>query len=457
MRFLIALVLFAVTFAADVPSQVHIALAGKASNGDSNTMAISWHTQGATATSTVNYGTASGVYTESATGSGSSYYETYNHHTVLGQLSPNTKYYYKVGDDAAGWSSELSFVSAPTSDSLRGNFSFFVFGDLGEVNGQATETYIKTNKDSVNLIWHAGDESYADDSFLHFGCALKFCYESAFDKYMDDIQEWASSKPYMVSPGNHEADCHDPACLMDSERREKLSNFTAYNHRFRMPSPETGGVQNMWYSFNYGNVHFISMDTETDYTNAPLETRYILPCGGFGNQMAWLEQDLIAANANRAQRPWILVDGHRPMYSGDTINAELQAAVEEMFYKYGVDVYFTGHEHSYARNYPVYKGVPETTYTNPAATTHLLIGGAGNDEMRDAQVSTSVAAPVKAATGAWTVVTDDYFGIGKVTIVDDSNLHFEYIRTSTGEVFDSFNLYRDHSRYGNKKMLRGSK
>jgi len=43
---------------------------------------------------------------------------------------------------------------------------------------------------------------------------------------------------------------------------------------------------------------------------------------------------------------------------------------------------------------------------------------------------------------------DDHVGIGKITIVDDSNMQFEYVRTATGEVYDSFALYRDHSRYG---------
>jgi hypothetical protein len=53
---------------------------------------------------------------------------------------------------------------------------------------------------------------------------------------MVEIEEFTSKLPYMVAVGNHEADCHDPACLADKERREKLSNFTAYNTRFRMPS-----------------------------------------------------------------------------------------------------------------------------------------------------------------------------------------------------------------------------
>lgn len=43
------------------------------------------------------------------------------------------------------------------------------------------------------------------------------------------------------------------------------------------------------------------------------------------------------------------------MYQGKSINAEFQAAMEELFHKYGVDVYFSGHVHSYERDYPVIK------------------------------------------------------------------------------------------------------
>jgi hypothetical protein len=34
-----------------------------------------------------------------------------------------------------------------------------------------------------------------------------------------------------------------------------------------MPGQETGGVGNFWYSFDYGNAHFISIDAETDIPN----------------------------------------------------------------------------------------------------------------------------------------------------------------------------------------------
>lgn len=465
-----------VAIGSDVPTQVHIALAGSDKEGNPSTVAISWNTVNRTLTSTVKYGlkpAAASSYASQSSGKCSSYYETFNHHVVLDTLLPSTTYYYTVGDDLAGWSVEFSFKSAPLSSEVRGNFTFAVFSDLGLTNGVPTSNYVKTISDDIVLVLHGGDVGYADDSFLHAGCETSFCYEQTFDNYMITNEPWTSKIPYMVAPGNHEADCHDPACLSDRQRRNKLSNFTAYNGRFRMPSEESNGVMNMFYSFNYANMHIVSLDTETDYPDAPEETSYVLPCGGFGDQLTWLENDLIKANTERELRPWILAQGHHPMYTDGSVNTALQAAVEDLFFKYGVDIYFAGHEHSYERDYPVYKGVVEkqdssSFYANPQATTHLLIGGAGNDEMHHIQTPKDPALkwmgrdsdpspkqrPMTPVSGgdSWTVVTDqdDHVGVGKVTVLDDSHLVFEYVRTITdgGEVFDSFTLQRDHSIYG---------
>ena len=59
--------------------------------------------------------------------------------------------------------------------------------------------------------------------------------------------------PRLPSPplcSNHEAECHSPACLLDEHRKESLHNFSAYTHRFRMPSAESlpsPGTLNQWY------------------------------------------------------------------------------------------------------------------------------------------------------------------------------------------------------------------
>jgi acid phosphatase type 7 len=103
----------------------------------------------------------------------------------------------------------------------------------------------------------------------------------------------------------------------------------------------------MWYSFRYGSIHFCNIDTETDFPGAPLDevgrvsstlgemgqgnsspskscVQVAGKNGGFGDQLAWVEADLARAAADRASGlvTWILVGGHRPIYSRACTNAD---------------------------------------------------------------------------------------------------------------------------------------
>merc|ERR1719502_2508414 len=141
---------------------------------------------------------------------------------------------------------------------------------------------------------------------------------------------------------------------------------------------------NMWHSFNYGPVHFIALDLETGFPGAAEEKRYVLKCGGFGDQIAWLEEDLKAAVESRKERPWIVAGGHHPMYNGGSVDKKMQAAIEPLLAKYGVDVFFTGHVHSYERDYPTLNTTTVVkSYEAPGVPTHVMIGGPGNDEMNE--------------------------------------------------------------------------
>lgn len=149
-----------------------------------------------------------------------------------------------------------------------------------------------------------------------------------------------------------------------------------------MPSRETGGDLNMWYSFEPDPIHFTSISAETDYPGAPPNKITLFTHNGnFGNQLAWPEADLKKAAANRAKVPWIIVAMHRPIYDSSNANngvpveqaAHIQAAFEALFIKYKVDVVLTAHEHCYQRltpirnNQPVLDGVSSDrkTYNNP--------------------------------------------------------------------------------------------
>lgn len=159
-----------------------------------------------------------------------------------------------------------------------------------------------------------------------------------------------------------------------------------------------GGTENLFYSFNLGPVHFIGISTEfyyfLNYGLKPLVFQY-----------SWLEKDLqeAAKPQNRALRPWVIVYGHRPMYcsnenDNDCTHSETLTRVgwpfvhlfglEELFYRFGVDVEIWAHEHSYERLWPIYNykvlnGSYERPYHNPKAPVHIVTGSAGCKEGRE--------------------------------------------------------------------------
>mmetsp|Transcript_88300 Transcript_88300/g.201913 ORF Transcript_88300/g.201913 Transcript_88300/m.201913 type:complete len:431 (+) Transcript_88300:29-1321(+) len=341
---------------ASKPRQIHLSLGG------SGGMRVTWKTRAKVSTVSVMYAedmsTAVGElatiersveYLKSQGGHG------YHHVALMSNLRQDTTYQYRIVCD--GVTSRVRQFRTESSDHEAA--SFLVVGDMGygaAGEAVASRSRIEILKDRTNLTLHVGDISYADDSFLHLhtSCPEEFCYEAVYDNYMEWIENVSDTKPYMVAAGNHESECHSPACLVSSEIKESLRNFSAYNARWAMPSLESGGVANMWYSFNFGPVHFVVVNTETDFPDAPeadygdggkiigLKAGHFAPNGAY---RAWLNTDLQEASENRAQRPWIVAFGHRPwvFQNGTSRDHAVEAAHSDLFQKYGVDLYLAGH------------------------------------------------------------------------------------------------------------------
>jgi hypothetical protein len=73
-----------------------------------------------------------------------------------------------------------------------------------------------------------------------------------------------------------------------------------------------------------------------------------------------------------------------------------------------------------------------------------MLGGSGNDEMRSAQKLTSLTKESD-VPGVWTAFTDkDNFGAGLVHIINSTHLEFNYMRTSSNQIYDSIQLVRLH-------------
>ncbi|KAE9276645.1 hypothetical protein PR003_g29007 [Phytophthora rubi] len=403
------------------PQQLHFAYAG-ASAGTA--MTLSWSTYAQVQDSSVWIGNSEdSLKLVDTPVTQTSYYqdETYNmfhHHATVSGLAPRTKYFYKVG------SKETSVT-------------------LAYVNS--------LNPDEVDLIYHIGDIGYADNAWFMPGQHFGFFYEKVYNGWMNSMAPAMGSIPYMVLAGNHEADCHSPACGASPYKMNALRNFTAYNSRFKMPSKETGGTLNMWYSFEHGPIHFTSMSSETDYIGEPgNDFADTSRNGNFGDPLAWVEADLKKADAKRANVPWIIVGLHRPLYDiygcpngvPEGQNAFIQAAFEDLLIKYKVDVVLTGHQHYYERQTPirnstaVLEGVSSDfkTYDNPQAPVYILSGAGGSVEGLD------MIPDVNNAT--WNAVSN-YVDYGISTLeANRTMLSWKFLNSSNQVVLDEFVMWK---------------
>lgn len=314
-------------------------------------------------------------------------------------------------------------------------------------------------------VMHPGDLAYADDWILTADNLLDGAnaYEAITENFYNQLSPIASRKPYMASPGNHEADCAEVGTLgILAICPEGQKNFTDFNVRFgkNMPSAFSSTSSNatamvnankakllanppFWYSFEYGMVHVTMIDTETDFTNAP-----DLPFGSAGldggnfgytgQQLDFLKADL--ASVDRTVTPWVIVGGHRPWYStggSDNLCTACQSAFEPVLYQYGVDLGVFGHVHNSQRFAPVNNSVVDPAGLNdPKSPMYIVAGGAGNIEGLS-----SVGTNISSNRFAYA----DDFSYATLNFKDENNLEVNFIRSSTGEILDTSTLYKSHS------------
>lgn len=159
-------------------------------------------------------------------------------------------------------------------------------------------------------------------------------YEQWDRFYFGPAKELISSRPFVSTLGDHEGS-GDEGVL--------------FNH-FLFPELE---YENLWYSFDYGLVHFVSLD----YRHADSE-----------EMMEWFEEDIQASDAR-----WKIVFMHRPPYNlGGHRSFWGNPHWPDLFQKHRVDVVFGGHSHIYERFHPVY-----TQGNEDWPITYITTGGSG--------------------------------------------------------------------------------
>jgi predicted phosphodiesterase len=181
------------------------------------------------------------------------------------------------------------------------------------------------------------------------------------------------------------------------------------------------GLKEEYYSFDYQNVHFLALSTETVFNATSAQYEFV-------------KNDLPKA-ATDPNIDWIIVYFHRPMYTSPGSHPEspiLRNTYHPLFSKYGVDLVLQGHNHNYERTYPIIfnnnnvtypieSSTNTTSYTDPDGEIFATVGTGGRN--------------VISFTGKKDYVAKQYQGFG-ILDVDITNNNG---RTLTGKYYANFN------------------
>jgi len=371
-----------------------------------------------------NYGFQSNSYTNTSSGYNNNYSPKsgFNHFVKLPVLPSATKLFYRVGSNAS-WSNEFT-IDTPYYGPFK-PFSVAIYGDMGIVNAEATAKSLNllASQGRFDFVAHCGDISYADDHASQF--------EETWNIWFQSMQPLLTSKFYQAAVGNHEF--QDP---LDTS----VTNFTTFRHKFYVGN-ESGSNTNMWYSYNYQNIHFVAISTESDYPGAP----EMQSSENVYDQLVWLQKDLQNANLpqNRKLRPWIFVYGHRPIYSSENqqnqipigVSLSMQKSFEEIFKTYNVDIFFSGHVHNYQRLYPIYQNqITSKGYNDPSSTMYIVSGAAGNIEgFEDFNPNPWVGYGESNA-----------YGFGILDVLSNTELKWSFYSSSNLTVLDQIYISKQH-------------
>ena len=306
--------------------------------GTPNSTVVRWRTNVA-ANSRVSVGTTQGTLTTNFDNATS----TTEHEVLVSGLSPATKYFYSVGtttQNLAGNDANHFFVTSPTAGTSVAT-RIWVLGDSGtaNLNAQAVRNAFLsfTSTTPTNLWLMLGDNAYESGTDSEYQTAV-------FDMYPTILRQ----SVLWPTLGNH-----------DTAQSSNPPAGLPYFAMFTLPTnAEAGGMASgteKYYSFDYGNIHFICLDSMTSdrSVNGPMAT--------------WLRADLASST-----RQWTIAFWHHPPYSKGSHNSDTEVELVQMRQNFlpileeaGVDLVLAGHSHAYERSFLIdgHYGL-STTFTN---------------------------------------------------------------------------------------------
>ncbi len=302
-------------------------------------------------------------------------------------LAQGTTYHYRVthGGDV---SEDKTFITAPDNMS---DFAFVAYGDSRGGSPEALNPEHVAVAEKIAEIMpmfyiNTGDFVSSGENYLDWD--THFVTEG-------DLMGYAPMYPVY---GNHEE---------DFDLETLFSGYGLWKYYFDTNHEDDG----TWYSFDYGNVHFIILDVVRSWLIIPGTQQY-----------RWLQADL-QDYVDNPHTNFLLAFFHYPPFSwkpersGDFIT---QTVVMPMLKRHGLDAIITGHDHYYARR--EVDGLTE------------VISGGGGAGLYDLYDDVENRFGYKAAAMDHHVIEVN---------VSSTLMQLDVWSTTTGQLIDSFNLEAD--------------
>ncbi len=254
------------------------------------------------------------------------------HAVPLTGLQPGTRYYYRLLTNGTQVLATTYFQTFKTP-SDPSELYFTVIGDWGQGTSQQGQIGNNMNADDPPLVMTVGDNAYTNGT------------QSDWDNNVF-ISQWKNGilrrAVFMPTLGNHD--------LNNVGNTNWASSVEIKMHQ--LPRNAPAGQEERYFSFDYGDAHFVVMDAN--------------PPGINSTQTNWAAADLAATT-----RKWKFVFLHQTPYSCANGFASIGSdhtvrnTWGPIFEQYGVDIVFIGHDHSYERSH--------------AVDDYLVGGGSGSD------------------------------------------------------------------------------
>ena len=323
---------------------------------NSTSRTIMWQSDSSEADAVIEYRMAGAENTQTIAATDKGFTDdgstTYIHEATLTGLIPNTKYEYRVGygmDRRSDW--------YPLETDGAGEYEVLIYPDSQSGDYSGWEEIVKNSaKRNPGAALYISMGDLVDNG------------EQAYQwrTWLDSIKPLSARIPLAPTLGNHEM------YTLEWKMREPR----AYLNYFDVPNNGNATFDRRYYSYDYGDVHYVVLDTQL-YESTHEDNHDVHHPDLYDVQVQWLRQDLVSNT-----KKWTVVLMHRDpfQYAFDRPGASRAAGFDEegvlfmpIFDEFHVDLVLSAHLHSY-RN----RGHVRNFERDASGPLYILTGIAGD-------------------------------------------------------------------------------